>query len=103
MIRRTITVEDSLNKGIQKIRGMLTERDAEVDYTTMINLLATLGFLRLRDIDSWTPLETSVFNYFMGNEQLKLEAALDRMQDVFVRITQNAVAARKATISAQAT
>ena len=99
MIRRTITVEDSLNKAIQKIRGTLTENDMEVDYTTMINLLATLGFLRLADIDRWTPLENSVFNYFMGHEQLKLEATLDQMQDIYVkqipRIIQSVIDAAK--------
>ena len=101
VIRRTITVEDSLNKAIQTIRGKLTEQDREVDYTTMINLLATLGLFRLPDIDKWTLVETSVFNYFMGHEQLKLEAAIDQMQDLYVkqmpRIVQSALDAAKRT------
>lgn len=45
MARRTITIDEENERNLNQLRGwLLTERNKEVDYTSAINMVLSLGF-----------------------------------------------------------
>jgi hypothetical protein len=85
MIRRTITIDTSLNQCIQLLRAEYLRRNFDLDYTTAVNMLLWLGLSRLASLPTH-PLsedESKAIQAFLSNDQLKLAAAMDEMANRF--------------------
>ncbi len=84
MLRRTITIEDSLNEDANRLRSIFIGRNIELDYTSAINILAKLGAKRMMS-GQMTPEEWGIAFQYMKNQQLQNEGFLDQAQDWFIR------------------
>ena len=92
VIRRTITVDDYVNRAINYLRGnMLVASGQELDFTTMINMFAEIGILwfskagekgdqALRD-----PIIKHITAKYWDKNNLQLAAIGDQLQDMLVK------------------
>ena len=79
-IRKTISVDDTLNGFIQKIRGQLLLQELDTDYTTATNFLLALGIKRFSE-GKLDELERGIINSFIHSNSLKWESILDQTTD----------------------
>jgi hypothetical protein len=69
VIRRSITIDDELNKFINRIRARyLEEKDKEIDFTTALNMLAIVGMKRVSSQQTLPQEELEIIQRFMEGE-----------------------------------
>jgi hypothetical protein len=90
MIRRTITVDDVLNKVINMIRAKLLMIGIDLDYTSTMNMLVALGAFRWLSATAgnnpFTNEEWTIVEYYIaGNKELKWESTIDQLIDEFIK------------------
>lgn len=88
MIRRSITLDDSVNKRINEFRGkLLAESGLELDFTTTINFAAELGLNRM--FNSSDPSKDKeimeLFVKYLSNTTLAAEARGDQLLDQVIK------------------
>lgn len=74
--RRTITIDDANEQNLNQLRGqLLTERNKEIDFTSAVNMVLSLGFHRLRG--RLTDEEREILNTYLFGYALKIPALGD--------------------------
>ncbi len=83
MIRRTITVDDTVNQMVNHIRATLLEKNMELDFTTAINLFAEYGIRCFLNSTSERHDDLEyVLKKYTDNDNLKMAVIGDQVQDL---------------------
>jgi hypothetical protein len=82
-LRRSVTIQDTLNKDLLTARGQIMSKlIVDIDYTTALNIFLEIGLLRYFS-GELTQKEVSVISKYLFDENLKKEAKLDELTEMF--------------------
>ena len=82
-LRRSVTIQDNLNRDLLTARGQIMSKlTMDIDYTTALNIFLEIGLLRYFSAQL-TQKEVSVISKNLFDENLKKEAKLDELTEMF--------------------